>query len=305
MPTGACGINCNACRLNHRGLCSSCASGTSEQARLKLEAQERLLGAPCPILACARLNSIDHCLRDCEQFPCENFSGDGVSGYPFSNGYLNMQKRRRVLLEETNQNGGTLAIPDQHWQVINDRGTDDIIRCSGATLLEDGSFQLEMLTRRLRIDVDRRLVEIEHQDGWQPAPPLVAFVAIVYLTNSRSVTLSGRWVSEKDLSCREFFRGPHEMRTEAVLTRFGSDTPGFLEAAKAYGGVETNESGDAAVRLWVFPSIPLKLILWCSDDELEPALTVMFDQSIDALLPGDGIWALVQMVCETLAHLSL
>jgi len=208
-------------------------------------------------------------------------------------------------LEETSQNGETLAIPDHHWHLISERGAEDITRCSGATLLKDGSFQLEMLNRRLRIDIDRRFVQTEQQGHWQPAPPLVAFVVVVYLANCKSVPLSGRWVSEKDLSCREFFRGPHEMRTEAVLTRFGSDTPGFLEAAKDYGGVETDDAGDAAVRLWVFPAIPLKLILWCGDDELEPALTVMFDQSVDALLPGDGIWALVQMVCETLARQSL
>ena len=95
------------------------------------------------------------------------------------------------------------------------------------------------------------------------------------------------------------------MRTEAVLTRFGNNSIDFLEAAEAYGGVETVDVGDAAARLWVFPSIPLKLVLWCGDDELEPVLTVMFDQSIDELLPGDGIWALVQMVCETLARQSL
>ncbi len=305
MPTGACGINCDACRLNHRGLCSSCGSGASEQARLKIEAQRRLLGAPCPILACAQLNRIDYCLRDCDQFPCENFSGNGISGFPFSEGYLNMQKRRRVLLEDTNQNEETLVIPDQHWQVLSDRGTDDIVRCSGATLLEDGSFQLEMLARRLRIDVDRRLVEVDYQGHWQPAPLLVAFVAVVYLVNSRSVPLSGRWVSEKDLSCSEFFRGPHLLRIEPVLNRFGHAADEFIIAAKAYGGVETGDVGDAAVRLWVFPAIPLKLILWCGDDELEPALTVMFDQSVDVLLPGDGIWALVQMVCETLADQSL
>ena len=28
MPTGACGINCDVCRLNIDGLCSSCGSGT-------------------------------------------------------------------------------------------------------------------------------------------------------------------------------------------------------------------------------------------------------------------------------------
>ncbi len=305
MPTGACGINCDACRLNQQGVCSSCGSGTSEQARLKLEAQERLLGAPCPLLACARLNRIDYCLRDCDQFPCENFSGDGISGYPFSSGYLNMQKRRRKLLENSDQPGEQLPIPEQHWQEIRDRGLEDIVRCAAATLADGGMLKLEMLTRILRIDTSQQQIEIERQGRWQPAPSLPAFIAAVYLAKCRSVALSGQWVSEKDLSCREFFRGPHQLRTEAVLERFGHDADDFLAAAKNYGGVEIDESGDATVRLWVLPSIPVKLILWCGDEELEPALTVLFDKSIDLLLPGDGIWALVQMVCETLAQQSL
>ena len=203
------------------------------------------------------------------------------------------------------QSDERLEIPDQHWQDISDRGLEDIARCSGAVIVDNGTLELEMLTRTLRIDTIRQQVEIEHQGRWLPVPPLPAFVSAVYLAKCRSVPLSGQWVSEKDLSCREFFRGPHQLRTEPVLDRFGHDTEEFLAAAKKYDGVEITESGDAAVRLWVLPSIPIKLILWCGDDELEPALTVLFDKSVDLLLPGDGIWALVQMVCETLTDQSL
>ena len=32
MPTGACGIDCNTCRLNVQGRCSTCGSGTSPEA---------------------------------------------------------------------------------------------------------------------------------------------------------------------------------------------------------------------------------------------------------------------------------
>ena len=305
MGTGACGINCDACRLNQRGVCSSCGSGTSEQARLKLEAQIRLLGSPCPLLACARLNRVDYCLRDCDQFPCENYSGAAGSGYPYSNGYLNMQKRRRTELENRDQPGEGLAIPDHHWQEINRRGLEDLVRCSGATRDSDDALNLELLTRRLRIDLTHRQVEIERQGRRMPVPALPAFVAAVYLANCRSIPLSGQWVSEKGLSCREFFRGPHQLRIESILDKFGNAADDFLRAAKKYGGVESSDGGDAAVRLWVLPSIPVKFILWCGDEELEPALTVMFDKSIDELMPGDGIWALVQMVCEVLAHQNL
>ncbi|NNK13811.1 MAG: DUF3786 domain-containing protein, partial [Desulfofustis sp.] len=132
-------------------------------------------------------------------------------------------------------------------------------------------------------------VEIERQGRWLPAPSLPAFVAVVYLAKCQLVPLSGQWVSEKDLSCREFFRGPHLLQTDPVLDRFGQAAADFVAAARNYEGVEIDETGDAAVRLWVLPSIPIKLVLWCGDEELGPALTVLFDKSIDMLLPGDGI----------------
>lgn len=85
MPTAACGINCDVCKLHVKGSCSTCGPGTSLEAARKIRIQERLLGQPCPILACARMNQIDHCLRDCNAFPCENFS---QGTYPFSQGFL-------------------------------------------------------------------------------------------------------------------------------------------------------------------------------------------------------------------------
>jgi hypothetical protein len=250
------------------------------------------------------LNQIDYCLRDCDQFPCENFCADTITCYPFSSGYLNMQKRRRALVDDQKTNEH-FDIPDQHWQEITDRGCEDVARHAGAVVEKSDTLVLEMLARTLRIDITRRQVEIDSQGRWLPAPSLPAFVAVVYLAKSKSIPLSGEWASEKDLSCREFFRGPHQLRTEAVLDKFGHSAAEFAAAAEHYGGVEINETGDAAVRLWVLPSIPLKLVLWCGDDELDPALTVLFDKSVDLQLPGDGIWALVQMVCEVLAQQSL
>lgn len=92
MPTGACGINCDVCKLKLLDLCSTCGPGKSREAQDKLDTQKRILGDTCPILACARLNHIDHCLRDCNRFPCEVFRS---GPYPFAQGFLSMQERRR------------------------------------------------------------------------------------------------------------------------------------------------------------------------------------------------------------------
>jgi hypothetical protein len=213
-----------------------------------------------------------------------------------------MQKRRREIIDERGRPGEKLTIPDQHWQEIKARGGDEIIRCSGGRRAAGDTLLLEVMGRLIRIDPPARHIEIQRQNGWQPAPALAGFVTAVYLAKCRSLPLAGRWVSEKDLSCSEFFRGIHQLRTEPVLNRYGHEPEAFIEAGEQFGAVRTQDSGDAALRLWVFPAIPIKLILWCGDDDLESALTVMFDQSIDHLLPADGIWALVQLVCQVLAE---
>ncbi len=90
--TGACGINCLTCGLFRQGKCGPCGAGDEGQAQVKLAAQLRLLGGACPILQCAVQRKVAYCSADCELFPCRHFSS---GPYPFSQGYLDMQLRRR------------------------------------------------------------------------------------------------------------------------------------------------------------------------------------------------------------------
>ena len=44
MPTAACGINCDVCKLNLLGTCSSCGPGTSLEAEKKIGRPEPVTG---------------------------------------------------------------------------------------------------------------------------------------------------------------------------------------------------------------------------------------------------------------------
>lgn len=89
--TGACGINCLTCKLGVSGACTPCGPGTGEQAVKKLGAQLSSFGGYCPVLKCAVDRNIGFCMRDCDKFPCTHFK----QGYPYGQGYLDMQTRRR------------------------------------------------------------------------------------------------------------------------------------------------------------------------------------------------------------------
>ena len=118
MPTGACGINCDVCRLRVLGICGTCGPAQSREAMEKMAVQEELLGAACPILACAFKKGVQHCMKDCDDFPCSRLK-DGL--YPFSRGYLDMQERRWNQKREPQQDWvrrGKVTVPSEYWQAL-------------------------------------------------------------------------------------------------------------------------------------------------------------------------------------------
>lgn len=296
MATGACGINCDVCRLNALGVCSSCGPGTSTEARQKMALQARVLGAPCPKLLCAASRAIDYCLRDCEEFPCERFGG-----YPFSEGFLTMQERRRNEAErKLDPTKEKIRVPPHYWEDLEKR--DPAVLCENALAqaFSAEDIVLAVLGREILVDRKNHSLRRKNQGEWEPVNhSLLELLVLVYLLHAGPQLLTRELVSAQELRSAHFFQGPHELNTGGVLERFGRDLKGFRKAAESLGG-DAQILADAAFRIPAFPKVPLYYLLWEGDDEFEPRLSVLFDRSIDSHLPADAIWGLVALVSEAL-----
>ena len=299
MPTGACGINCDVCKLNLLGTCSSCGSGTSLEGEKKLAAQERILGSPCAILACAHMNRVDYCMRDCQSFPCDNF----ISGpYPFSRGFLDMQQRR---LQETppafKPDRTRVTVPDEYWENLAGKDTIQLCNLTLFEMVSDGRLKFRFLHDDILVDIKERCLKRSMDENWQKTDdPLLELVALLYLNNVREFYPVGRdMVSASDLKEGHFFQGPHEFKTAPLLERYGNDLKGFKQAADYLEG-EPLDMADAAYKFSPFPRIPLYFLFWLGDEEFEPRITILFDRSIEAVFAADGIWGLVNRVCTAL-----
>jgi len=299
MPTGACGLSCDVCKLKLLDICTSCGPGKSQLAKAKLEAQKRLLGAPCPILACASLRQIDYCLRDCDLFPCENFD---CGPYPFSQSFLAMQKRRREQRSPAlSPYRSLIEIPVQYWDYLQTRDLADLSRLlPGRAYGEDGlifqSFQEEIL-----LDRRRRCLLRRHAGVWEvTTDPQLELVVLLYLNHLTAGTvLTGEFVSVADLKEAHYFTGPHQLPLEHLLERYGQDMSGFKNASFALGG-EPLELADAAFALRPLPRVPLYYLLWLGDEEFPPLFKVLFDRSIETCFSASGIWLLVNLVSSNL-----
>ncbi len=151
------------------------------------------------------------------------------------------------------------------------------------------------------VDLENRCLQRRRDAGWEITDdPLLELVTVMYLLNVEQIHPLGREiVGVKDLKEGHFFQGPHALRTEPLLKRYGHDLQAFRHAAEYLQG-EALEMADVAYKLAPFPRIHLYYLLWVGDDEFDPRLTVLFDRSIENVLAADAIWALVNRVSTAL-----
>jgi hypothetical protein len=304
LPTGACGINCDVCKLNLLGTCSSCGSGTSLDAEAKLAAQLRLLGSTCPILACARMNQIAYCMRDCRQFPCDNFR---IGPYPFSQGFLKMQERRlRERPPAFAPDGSRAKVAGEYWDTLQEKDLNSLCNLTLFSPFSSKQLLFRFLNEDVLVDIENRFLRRLGENGWEQSDdPLLELVTVLYLTNVNKIyPLGNDIVGVKDLKEGHFFRGPHTLKTEPLLRRYGNDLSAFKRAAEYLQG-NPQDMADAAYKLLPFPRIPLYYLLWEGDEEFKPRINVLFDRSIEKVLAADAIWALVNRVSTALLEGSV
>ena len=299
MPTGACGINCDVCRLNLLGSCSSCGSGQSLEAERKLEAQQRLFGDTCPILACAKLNQIEYCLRDCHQFPCDNFS---QGPYPFSQRFLQMQQRRRKQPPPAlAPDKSPVDVPEHFWDDLQKKDVNALCNHTLFRRVASGQMAFHFLNEDVLVDFKERCLKRMQDQAWERTEdPLLELVTVVYLNNVKMLYPLGKEiVGVKDLKEAHFFQGPHALQTEPLLKRYGRNLRGFKTAAKHLEG-QPVDMADAAYRLLPFPRVPVYYLFWQGDAEFDHRISVLFDRSIEEVFSADAIWGLVSRVSTAL-----
>jgi len=294
MATGACGINCDVCRLNVIGTCSSCGAGTSREAISKLETQKKLFGSGCPILECAHLNNVNFCMCDCDLFPCENFR---MGPYPFSTGFLDMQKRRLSQNPPAlTPQGKDIIVPSEYWDTLVKR---DIKTLSNFTLTEarDNGIVFHFLDKEILIDFNERCLKKNSQNSWELLEdPLLELITLLYFNRVDALYPKGKGlISTKDLKEGHFFKGPHSLNMGPLLQRYKDNLKDFGEAAMLLNA-EQADMADAAYMFLPFPRVPLYYLLWRKDNEFDASVDVLFDMSIERCLDAAGIWGLVNLV---------
>jgi len=134
-----------------------------------------------------------------------------------------------------------------------------------------------------------------------PHEYLYVFI-IHYLLKSKETELSKEWISEKDIPGGvTFFRGPHEIPTNLISSRYSGDIERFRKTCDQLDGIPLNMA-DAAYVFKITPRIPVAVLYWDGDDEFPPESKILFDKSVTEHLALDIIFALAVDICTRIAR---
>jgi hypothetical protein len=116
-----------------------------------------------------------------------------------------------------------------------------------------------------------------------------------YLAGAKEIACTGRTVKLQDVRGGDIFtKGSHVLPLDPVAGKYGKNKEGFIEKGKSLGG-ETLNLGDAALRLYPLPRIPVILALWLEDDEFPARADLLFDSTCCLQLQTDIIWSVAMM----------
>lgn len=117
-----------------------------------------------------------------------------------------------------------------------------------------------------------------------------------YLVTAKDIPPTGRLKKPIDIKGgQRFSAGTHLLPLSELAETFGNDREAFLERGRKLGG-EVLTFGDASIRLFPLPRVPITVILWLEDREFPARADLLFDSTADFQIESsDIVWSVAMM----------
>jgi len=149
---------------------------------------------------------------------------------------------------------------------------------------------------------DRNIFSVQSDSPQEAAEFLEQLCILAYLINAQDIPLADKLIGPESLRGGQFFfRGLHSLPTKKLEQVFG-DHPKELHRISARFDAERCEFGDASIRLYIFPRLPMTIVIWGRCEEFGARASILFDQTAASQLPLDALLAAANLTVEALAR---
>ena len=125
-----------------------------------------------------------------------------------------------------------------------------------------------------------------------------------YLSEANTDALTGSLITYRQIKSGSVYFPTFEKRSILPFTKFFAENSDSLLEVANHIDAEKYDSGDMAIKIMAFPSVPLYFVLWKGDDEFPASGNILFDETIEKKLSAEDIAVLSQQIVFKLINIS-
>ena len=121
-----------------------------------------------------------------------------------------------------------------------------------------------------------------------------------YLASAKEIDPTGKLLKPGDVKGGHIYvHGTHKLPLGDLAEEYRSDAREFIEKGRGFGAEKLEGIGDAAIRLYPLPRVPVTMVLRAEDQEegFPSEVRVFFDSTLDFQVAPDIGWSLAMVSC--------
>ena len=184
---------------------------------------------------------------------------------------------------------------DLAWSKLTDSNIHEVCEGAGA-IFRNAEILLPHFNQTILIDLGTRSMRI----GSAELTIFDQILTLHYLLGCDRIRPTGNPISFAQAPGGEVYYSAFKKRSiDRLIEMFGDDPEGLEEVGSLLGG-ERLKMASAAVKLPVFPMLPVVALIWQGDDEVAAAGNILFDESAVRILSTEDLAVVASSVVARL-----
>ena len=192
---------------------------------------------------------------------------------------------------------------EKAWELVCGLSRDDVCRHTGTVFDKDAeAYLMRSFGIDFRVSPCEMRISCASARGGLFLGKLNDFFRLAvlwYMSNAKDIPPAERLIRPVDVKGgHRFSAGTHVLPVAVIAEKFARDKEGFIRKGQEYGAGVVGGFGDASLRFFPLPRVPVTMILWLEDEEFTPRVDLFFDSTCEfQLARSDIVWAVAMMCC--------
>lgn len=188
---------------------------------------------------------------------------------------------------------------EQAWQMLDLAVPADVCRRAAASYDDlSGAYSLKVFNAAIKVNPGQRQIGGSGEFCGMLLGSLSShsrLSTLRYLAQAQDIPASGILKNPRDLPGGLIFsQGSHALPLEKLAAVYDGDGAAFVSRGVSLGGKRCHY-GDASVKLYPFPRVPVILVLRLKSEEFPADAMLLLDSTCSLHMPPDVVWSTAMM----------